>query len=158
MDSPVQQRCFHCGEAVPVGARFPITVNDHEEPACCAGCQAVASLIIEGGLDRYYQFRESLAPRVPLDADRRLEAWRAVDRNPALWGVADENGRRELLLQVEGIHCAACAWLIRSSLSGLDGLDEVHVDVASGVVQLNWRPDPLRPSELAERLVEVGYM
>jgi len=58
---------------------------------------------------------------------------------------------------VEGIRCAACAWLIRSQLEARQGIDQVQVDVATGFVRINWHPDKLRLSKIAAILSAVGY-
>ena len=48
-----EKNCFHCGLPVPDGTHLPIVYEQREEPACCAGCQAVAQGIIDAGLDNY---------------------------------------------------------------------------------------------------------
>jgi Cu2+-exporting ATPase len=47
--------------------------------------------------------------------------------------------------------------LIRSELSRLKGVDEVQVDVSSGFTRILWQPDELRLSDLADRLLRIGY-
>ena len=53
--------CFHCGEPIPAGIDFSVTINGQDRAVCCAGCQAVAQLIAGAGLGRYYQFRQEVA-------------------------------------------------------------------------------------------------
>ena len=127
------------------------------QPVCCSGCEAVAKLILNSGQSRYYQFRTENAIK-PADEDADIvDLWKRYDERHSLWGNPLKNGQCELLLQVEGIRCAACAWLIRSQLEAREGIDQVQVDVATGFVRVNWHPDKLRLSMIAAILAGVGY-
>lgn len=127
------------------------------QAVCCSGCEAVANLILQSGQSRYYQFRTENALK-PADEDAGIEAsWKRFDERHSLWGSPLKNGRYELLLQVEGIRCAACAWLIRSQLEARQGIDQVQVDVATGFIRINWHPDKLHLSKIAAILSAVGY-
>jgi Cu2+-exporting ATPase len=149
--------CFHCGEPVPAACDLSVTVDGEPQPVCCAGCEAVANLILQSGQSNYYKFRTEKAIR-PSEEDSVLaDAWKRYDERRSLWGSPLKNGRYELLLQVEGIRCAACAWLIRSQLEARDGIDQVQVDVATGFVRINWDPEKLRLSRIAAILAGVGY-
>ena len=112
---------------------------------------------MQSGQSRYYQFRTENALK-PAEEDADIEAtWGRYDERFSLWGSPLKNGRYELLLQVEGIRCAACAWLIRSQLEAREGIDQVQVDVATGFVRINWQPDKLKLSRVAAILAGVGY-
>jgi Cu2+-exporting ATPase len=132
-------------------------VEGQKQPVCCSGCEAVANLILQSGQSRYYQFRTETAIK-PAEEDAGIETtWQRYDERHSLWGSRLKNGRYELLLQVEGIRCAACAWLIRSQLEARPGIDQVQVDVATGFVRINWQPEVLRLSKIAAILAGVGY-
>jgi len=149
--------CFHCGEPVPSTCKLTIEAEGQSQPVCCSGCEAVANLILQSGQSRYYQFRTENAIK-PADEDAGLEqAWERFDERRSLWGSPLKDGRYELLLQVEGIRCAACAWLIRSQLEARQGIDQVQVDVATGFVRINWQPSRLHLSKIAAILAGVGY-
>jgi Cu2+-exporting ATPase len=149
--------CFHCGESIPPTCDLSITTQGQVQPVCCSGCEAVASLILQSGQSRYYQFRTEKALK-PSDDDAGIaENWKRFDERHSLWGSPLKDGRYELLLQVEGIRCAACAWLIRSQLESRKGIDQVQVDVATGFVRIIWQPDILRLSRIAAILAGVGY-
>jgi Cu2+-exporting ATPase len=132
-------------------------MENQQSAVCCSGCQAVANLILQSGQSRYYQFRTENAIK-PADEDVGLEqAWQRFDQRQSLWGCALKNGRYELLLQVEGIRCAACAWLIRSQLESRRGIDQVQVDVATGFVRITWQPAKTHLSKIAAILASIGY-
>ncbi len=73
------------------------------------------------------------------------------------WGTDLCNGTRELLLQTEGIRCAACSWLIRTHLEADRGISAVQVDTATGYTRIVWNPEATRLSNLARSLLELGY-
>lgn len=152
-----EQACFHCGEPVPAGTNLFVTLNEEQRPVCCAGCQAVAQLIQGAGLGRYYQFRQELGRQASEDMQSEIEAWQGCDDREKLWGTELSDERRELLLQTEGIRCAACAWLIRSHMEKKPGVDSVQVDTATGYTRIIWHPEENRLSRLAASLMELGY-
>jgi Cu2+-exporting ATPase len=149
--------CFHCGEPIAEGSSLFILRNGREMPVCCAGCQAVAELIFGSGLGRYYQFRQQLGRKAEEDFRKEIAAWQGCDERESLWGVELGEGKRELLLQTEGIRCAACAWLIRSHLETRPGVQSVQVDTATGYTRIVWNPQKSRLSQLAGDLMELGY-
>ncbi|MGD2127810.1 MAG: heavy metal translocating P-type ATPase [Lysobacterales bacterium] len=153
----IERNCFHCGEPIPPGVNLYVTRDGQQRPVCCAGCQAVAELIFASGLGRYYQFRQALGRKADEDTRRQVEAWQACDDREKLWGEPLADGKRELLLQTEGIRCAACAWLIRSHVEGRSGVQSVQVDTATGYTRIVWDPEKNRLSSLAAALMELGY-
>jgi Cu2+-exporting ATPase len=156
MESP-DTRCFHCGEPIPDGIDLTVNVNDEARPVCCVGCQAVAQLIFGTGLGRYYQFRQELGRKASEDMQASIEAWQGCDDRESLWGTPVGEDRRELLLQTEGIRCAACAWLIRSHMENKPGVQSVQVDTATGYTRIVWEPARNRLSRMAAALMELGY-
>lgn len=156
MESP-ESSCFHCGEHIPDGVDLTVTVNEEPRPVCCAGCQAVAQLIFGTGLGRYYQFRQELGRKANEDVQASIEAWQGCDDRESLWGTPVGEDRRELLLQTEGIRCAACAWLIRSHMENKPGIQSVQVDTATGYTRIVWEPARNRLSRMAAALMELGY-
>jgi Cu2+-exporting ATPase len=155
--SNTEHRCFHCGEAIPPGVELTVTRNGENQSVCCAGCQAVAGLIEASGLGRYYQFRQSLALKAEQDVGEVVDAWKGCDERESMWGTDLCNGNRELLLQTEGIRCAACSWLIRTHLEADRGVSAVQVDTATGYTRIVWNPEATRLSNLARSLLELGY-
>jgi len=152
-----ENTCFHCGEHIPDGISLYVLRDGEQKPICCSGCQAVAELIFASGLGRYYQFRQDLGRKAEEDLQNDIAAWRGCDDRESLWGAELAEGRRDLLLQTEGIRCAACAWLIRSHMENKPGVQSVQVDTATGYTRIVWDPHKNRLSNLAEALMELGY-
>jgi len=152
-----ENACFHCGEPIPKGSSLFVSRDGQQKPVCCSGCQAVAELIFSSGLGRYYQFRQDLGRKAEENFQHEIHAWRGCDDRASLQGAELANGRRDLLLQTEGIRCAACAWLIRSHMESEPGVHSVQVDTATGYTRIIWNPDRNRLSRLAATLMELGY-
>jgi Cu2+-exporting ATPase len=149
--------CFHCGEPCPAPPDITVELDGEHLPVCCHGCAAVARLIFSSGLARYYQFRELGGRRAVDDLDDLADAWQSCDEREDLWGEAIPGGHRDLLLQTEGVHCAACAWLIRSRLEPQEGIERVQVDIGSGYTRIEWDPGVISLSRIALELARIGY-
>ncbi|MCK2184786.1 heavy metal translocating P-type ATPase [Halomonas getboli] len=151
--------CYHCGASVPDDAPWTLTLDGAEHPLCCPGCEAVAHAIVDGGLAGYYRFRSQLPSRPD---DRRAadaETWAVFD-DPGLQARfvhADDDGGVHATLAVEGITCAACAWLIEHRLNALDGVGASAVNLAQHRVRIAWDPDRIAFSRLLAELAAIGY-
>jgi Cu2+-exporting ATPase len=149
--------CWHCGEPVPHGVDLQATIRGQARPMCCHGCQAVATLIDQAGLDRYYDFRDAL-PRRP-EAAARPDDYSAWDRDAILrhYARTDCDGLAQITLVLENVHCAACSWLIKRFVGELDGVAEIQVDIGDGRARLHFDPAGTPLSEVATRLAALGY-
>lgn len=148
--------CFHCGSPLETHGRFAVCVAGASQPVCCAGCEAAAKLILSQGLQRFYEFREPFAPR-PAGAVR---SWSVFDRTAALRRYTHElpGGERELSLQIEGLHCAACAWLIENSLRREPGVNDIHVNAGSARAELRFDLQRTSLSRLLGRIQALGFV
>ncbi|MCC5860405.1 MAG: heavy metal translocating P-type ATPase [Gammaproteobacteria bacterium] len=151
--------CFHCDEPIPRGVDLRVEIDGAPRRMCCAGCKVAAELIRDLGLENYYRFREAggaPTPPEPGDAGR----FEVYDRPQMLACVSQTCGGsplRESDILLEGIRCAACTWLIESSLSRVEGVEEAQVALATGRMRLVWDPAKVRLSELLARVAALGY-
>jgi len=152
-----QTACFHCGEAVPAGFDLSVELDGRPRAMCCNGCATVARLIRSAGLGRYYEFRDAL-PERPADAPGR-DRFAAWDREAVLdfHAPLDQAGRRSLVLVLENVHCAACAWLVHRYLAGLGGVVDSRLDVADGRLRVTFDAARTPLSEIAAALDRLGY-
>jgi P-type Cu2+ transporter len=108
--------CFHCGEAVPSGVDLHAKVNARLQPVCCRGCQAVAEWIEGSGLNLFYEHRSDASPRPDAGSDAAAK-WSCYDPPEVLNTLITRDGELgEINLWVDGLRCAACAWLVEKSL------------------------------------------
>jgi Cu2+-exporting ATPase len=117
----------------------------------------VATIIHASGLKRYYDFRDALPERPESDfAPGRFSAW---DRAAVLEHHArpDSAGRQSIVLVLENVHCAACAWLVHRYLGAFPGVAEVRLDITDGRLKLVFDPGLSPLSRLADALARLGY-
>ncbi|MBI5547968.1 MAG: heavy metal translocating P-type ATPase [Deltaproteobacteria bacterium] len=129
--------CVHCGQAVPRGRkRF-----------CCSGCEAVYGLLQDQGLLRYYDLRgEPCAPAQPSPA-------RAHE-----WLSAFDVSRGRLSVDVQGIHCSACVWLLEEVYRKQPGASQIRVNPGIGRLDLWFEPDAFDLVAWARRVESFGYL
>jgi Cu2+-exporting ATPase len=117
--------CAHCHTPIPPelgAAQF-----------CCAGCEAVATLLQDQGLTRYYALAPATLP--PVGAVPAHES--AVWLEPLLARAETAGGALASLdLDVQGIHCAACVWLMNELFRRRGGGAGITVNPARGRVRL----------------------
>ena len=152
-------QCYHCGEALPKGPVRRVMIAGVEQPMCCAGCEAVARLIDEGGLGEFYRFRSEYAPTPDAQLAAHDDEWNAYDRDSVLESYVREvsDATYEAVLLLENITCAACSWLIERVLIDDDGVDHIQVNPATGRAILRWRADETALSTLLRRIAHLGY-
>lgn len=159
MTGPSSEACWHCGEAIPNHVNITLPIQGMNRAMCCHGCQMVASLIDESGLDRYYDFRDAL-PKKPIEKEPLLGDYAAWDRERVLRHHAktDCDGLSSIHLVLENVHCSACAWLIQRFLKELPGILDVAVDTSDGRASVRWDQTKTSLSTIAHRLAQLGYL
>ncbi|MES1951125.1 heavy metal translocating P-type ATPase [Salinisphaera sp. S4-8] len=126
---------------------------------CCAGCEAVARLIDEGGLGEFYRFRSDFAPTPAAELAGADDEWNAYDRDSVRDSYVRtlEGGASEAVLLLENITCAACSWLIERVLADDEAVIRIQVNPATGRAILRWHADITALSTLLRRIAHLGY-
>jgi Cu2+-exporting ATPase len=155
--------CFHCNEVIPSGIKLYVTINQKKQPMCCIGCQAVAQTIVDNNLTQYYQFRTEPAQKgaelVPEEL-KNLQSQKNKLLNEEMLQsefIYQEKGSKEAILTIEGINCAACAWLIEMQLTKLNGIHEISVNATTQRATLKWQDNILQLSEILDAIEDIGY-
>lgn len=151
--------CYHCGLPLPAGGQFSTRILGAERPMCCAGCEAVAAAIVAAGQEDFYRHRTDLAAGAAELVPDFLRQAEVYD-NPGMQRsfVSDAgDGRREASLLLEGITCAACAWLIERHLGQLPGVVSVNVNYSSHRARVIWQPQAIRLSAILAAIHAIGY-
>nr|MBP6563579.1 heavy metal translocating P-type ATPase [Neisseriaceae bacterium] len=155
----MEKTCFHCGLDVPESLDLPIQFEDEPHPACCAGCQAVAQSIIDAGLSAYYTQRTQDAQKAalpPEDVMAQLRLYDLAEVQSSFVSVK-ENDRREALLMLDGITCAACVWLIEQQLLRLPGVINVELNFTNHRARVLWDETKVKLSDILLRVQSTGY-
>lgn len=71
--------------------------------------------------------------------------------------VKAKDGLARTTFFLEGVHCAACVWLVEKLPSILPGLLEARLDMGRSLVQLQWQENAVALSEIAKALDRLGY-
>lgn len=140
--------CLHCGGPLGRHARA------EDGPFCCRGCRTVFDLIHQRGLTPYYDLRRG--PGAPV-AELRPDSFTWLDHLVAAPDGAPLPGPWRLSLDIQGVHCAACVWLLERLFRDEPAGIELRINPALGQVDLAW--DPAR-GDLKRYLAEVerfGY-
>ncbi len=150
------ETCFHC--ALPLNGRHDLSVfvDGEARAMCCLGCQAVASAIVDGGLEKFYQYRSANSARSDDSKDNDFSAYDLPEVQADLVFV-DALGLATIELGISGISCAACAWLIEHHLLKLPGVRKVAVNVSRQRCRIQWQKDQLLLSQLLAAFIDIGY-
>lgn len=172
VDNP-ETLCTHCGLPVPTSLIETVQSSSGsprpaERQFCCAGCRTVYAVIHDYGLDRYYDLKASQS--------RPLEPARSSGRDYSEFddpsfdrlycspvGSSSSEGRpsddkmRRASFYVEGVHCAACVWLLETAARVLSGVRQVRVDIGRSRATVIWNQAEITPSEIARFFDSVGY-
>ncbi|MBP1685854.1 MAG: hypothetical protein H6Q33_1997 [Deltaproteobacteria bacterium] len=146
--------CAHCGLDVPAG----LVVEGAERQFCCAGCRTVWDVIYGHGLERFYRIQESsgaAAQPARTTGRRYAELDDAAFRD--VWTRELEPGTRTAELYLEGVHCAACVWLVERLPRVAPGVIESRLDLRRSLVRLVWDERDTTLSRVARTLDSLGY-
>jgi P-type Cu2+ transporter len=149
--------CAHCGLPVPSHRKGT------EVSFCCNGCASVFAILNESGLGKsYYDLRRSTGNRdsgsrpsqranehllIELDSEMFAESHTSVL----------ENGFVRTHLYLDGVHCAACVWLIEQLPKELNGIRSAQLNLPRSRLSLEWQPEKIQLSAIARWLWRYGY-
>jgi Cu2+-exporting ATPase len=146
--------CDHCGLEVPSA----LVRQGEPQQFCCSGCRQVHDLIHAGGYDQYYRLVEQ--QRGVLEP--ASVSGRAFDDfdDPGVQGACTDAtgaGPMRSRLYLEGVHCAACVWLVERLPEVVPGLTTVRLNLASSVAEVVWQPGQTSLSAVGRALDALGY-
>ncbi len=163
--------CLHCGAPLAAPAA-------QESGFCCAGCSYVFRLVHEHGLEGYYKIKDAVLPPVdqvvfqPRDYAWLTELQQSAEKvepglppSPRL-GRTGRTGLKtaarepvpELTLEVQGISCAACVWLIEKIFHQQPGALSIETDALLGRMRLRWMRGPFNAPAFARTLQSFNYL
>ena len=138
--------CEHCSS--------PILEDAGSARFCCRGCEAVHNLLHAQGLDRYYSLAGDQVGPVTVPDSPRSHSW----LEPLLaQSVATPGDVCSLQLDVQGIHCAACVWLMNETYRRHEGAGDITINPTLGTVRLHWKRGVLDPAAWMKEVEGFGY-
>jgi len=151
-------KCFHCFEPVPSGIDLHVTINNKEQPMCCIGCQAVAQTIVDNNLTQYYQVRTEPAQKGQSLIPDQIKKNKLLDEDVLQNEFIYQTGEyKEAILTIDGISCAACAWLIEMQITKLSGVLSITVNATTQRATVKWQDDVLKLSDILNKIDHIGY-
>lgn len=150
--------CSHCDLPVPRG----LVVPDSNEQFCCGGCRVAYQLIHQFGLSAFYSMadkQDSGLAGVLGNGDSGADTFSEFDQDAFFekFGKSIAGGDREITLLLDGIHCAACIWLIEKLPQVVPGVVDVKLNWARQTARIQWQPDRVTLSKIAQTLCRFGY-
>lgn len=143
--------CAHCGLNV-TPAR-----GDERPQFCCNGCEAIYNALFGAGLGAFYQER-ARAPQRAVNAAGDVFASFDDPEFTRLYVTADANGsERSVELFLEGVHCAACVWVLEKLPVLVPGVLKAELSYGESLLRVTWDDSQVALSSVARTLANVGY-
>ena len=159
MDNPAD-RCYHCHAALP---ERPLAVRLHDPreaiAVCSQACATAVKSIHASGLEDFYRHRaEPVGDSKP--AESGATDWRTYERPAVMREFVRNPGDGSLIadLLIQGVHCAACTWLIENSLRKNPGVLSVSVNPVTTRAELRWDPNRASLANLLAQTESLGYL
>ena len=148
-DSPETKpvACQHCGLPCPAGAE--------EDAFCCHGCRFVYGLLRSEGLDKFYELQDGAGQPVASHVFHPRDfSW--LDQRLA--EVEETSDRPALELDIQGISCLGCVWLIERLFKEQPGALHIEMQSALGRLRIRWSKGAFQGGAWAARLQKFGYL
>jgi len=168
--------CYHCGLPNPDNVQHFVTILGAAQPMCCPGCEAIASNIVDLGMENYYKHRtpsnqENRAGEVIPDFLIQNAIWNQPELQEKFVRVASDtiitdaqgantsspSSHLAVTLMISGITCAACIWLIEKQLQKLKGITQCRVNLSSHLAEIEWNPKQTTLNDILYAIHKVGY-
>ncbi|MGB5808972.1 MAG: heavy metal translocating P-type ATPase metal-binding domain-containing protein [Polyangiales bacterium] len=146
-DRPFVASCTHCAQPL---------LHQKYAPFCCRGCQTVHGILSRAGLTRYYEIRRGPGlPPADGDTIPGDHKWLEVLESERAAG----SDAQSIQLDIQGVHCAACVWLVEELFRRQGGsrAGRMSINPALGRIELQVARDfPL--TAWVESVEELGYV
>ncbi len=161
-----QVSCDLCG--LPARAPIAAEIGAKAFTFCCAGCRQVYQILAEsdqigGGQDptQTALYRQCLElGLIARPNDSPLAPPLLGTGGPGPLPAAKGDGleaTREVGLQVGGMWCASCAWLIEHAVGQMKGVERCRVYFASDLVKIVYKPAKIAPEAFGVAIQRLGY-
>jgi Cu2+-exporting ATPase len=113
---------------------------------------------MDAGLSSYYQFRSEPGNRQTALVPEQLSQYSAYDLPEVQQDFVHKQGAIDSTsLSIDGITCAACAWLIEHKLKPVAGVTNVLVNSTTQRALVSWDSERIQLSEILQIISKIGY-
>lgn len=144
---------------MPAGGDFSVEIGGEQRAMCCPGCRAVASMISQNGLERFYDQRTAFNDRPSPSEDSQQEQFVIYDEAALAeqFSQLDKDGMVNARLLLGGVSCAACTWLIETTLKRLAGVKHATLNLGQSRLDVAFDPSKLAMSDVFAQVAGLGY-
>lgn len=146
----ILKSCQHCGTQ--------FETEDQSEIFCSEGCRHVSKTISGKGRDFFYKIkRKSIVPVKTNYLANRDFSWLV-----AIISEFEKNNENidkplEISLNVQGVSCVGCVWLIEKIFSDYTGGKSISISVEKGLISIEWFSGVFDWSAFANDLMDHGF-
>lgn len=139
--------CKHCGTTFKSKRKT--------ELFCCNGCEYVYHLINHAGLEQFYSLKGKEIQPIGTRAFKERElVW--LDTLVAA-EEAKGNPTSKLKLDLQGISCVGCVWLLEKLFNQSEGAIKTLIHPESGTIELTWSTGKFDIIGFAREIQKFGY-
>lgn len=145
------EQCFHCGQKID---KEQILFD--EKTFCCNGCQSVYEILNVHNLDNFYNINKRSGIKPSTENNSQFDY---LDTPEIFAKIADfsEGGTTLVTFKIPVIHCSSCIWLLESLHTINKNIKYSQVNFTRKTVQISFKEEDLKLSELAKFLTNLGY-
>jgi Cu+-exporting ATPase len=147
----MKEQCFHCGQSIDLEE-----VKFDGKTFCCTGCKTVYEILNTTGLENFYEMNKDAGIRPDSKENHHFDF---LDTPEIFEKVVDfsEDGITLVNFHIPVIHCTSCIWLLESLHTVNPDIIYSQVNFSKKNVQISFRHEKIKLSELARLLTQLGY-
>ncbi|MEI1278468.1 heavy metal translocating P-type ATPase [Leptospira venezuelensis] len=149
--------CFHCNTEID-GVSIRRTEQGAEREYCCNGCAEISHLLLENGLDQFYQIRGTQSLE-PIDPERQKFSSEELD-NESVYSeyLEKKNGpESNVYITITNLHCSACVWLIETVLTKTEGVKDARINFGTGRLKVGFDLSKITLGKMIKTIEGLGY-
>jgi P-type Cu2+ transporter len=133
--------CLHCSE----------DTQSLTEDFCCLGCSVAYKMVGKFGFENFYKLRQinSLERKIKPEEEEKIDVLEFC--------TEEKDGSHSALFLVQGLHCAACIWLIEGVLKKQQPVVKARINLSKKTLFLQWQGAPEIGNELIAIIQKIGY-
>jgi Cu2+-exporting ATPase len=133
--------------------------RENGEQFCCHGCETAYAVIHSCGLDNYYALvsRFGSGPSPARSTKRGYAEFDDPTFRSLYCQRAGDTGLLKTELLLEGVHCAACVWLLEKLPRVVPGVAEARLDMRRATLTVVFDPAQVELGRIGRTLDSLGY-
>lgn len=147
-------KCDHCGENIVV--RYNEAIEGVEKNFCCLGCKSVYKILQKNQLQDYYQLRQDETQSISLKNKKEAKFKYLDDPEFNQSFVVETKGLQEISFYVEGVHCAACLWILEKLPEINSSIRSANLNMSTSTLTVKYSLDG-KLSDIAYLISDLGY-